>query len=205
MFIGEAPPVVSEFTRIQWGKEIKYKRSRQAFFLKCDGCGGEFMRVGELSPDRRNNDFSHYCPGCPAQKLAGAKGLETKRQNSKHLIGTRRLLERRNYPQIYVGHEYTYYKGRGDGYWMDEHVYTMSELLQASISKGMVVHHIDNDKMNNDIDNLHLCTIDEHNKCHGRIETSIFKLVQVGLMTFNKDTMDYEFSEVLTYILEKIT
>lgn len=36
----------------------------------------------------------------------------------------------------------------------------------GKIPKGMIVHHIDFNKENNDIDNLELMTIDEHNKIH---------------------------------------
>ena len=57
-----------------------------------------------------------------------------------------------------------------------EHILVMSNHIGRPISKGEVIHHIDFDRANNDISNLHLYkTRSEHlNKSQG----SIFKLVK---------------------------
>lgn len=48
------------------------------------------------------------------------------------------------------------------------HIVMMKALKLKSIPKGMVVHHIDGDKMNNDLDNLALCTEKAHREIHWR-------------------------------------
>lgn len=48
------------------------------------------------------------------------------------------------------------------------HVVAMESRLGRKILKDEVVHHIDNDKMNNDIDNLALMTRSAHTRLHRR-------------------------------------
>ena len=59
------------------------------------------------------------------------------------------------------------------------------------IPKGMVVHHIDGDKRNNNLDNLLLCTVEEHNNCHAKIEQLVFELYKDGMVDFDKDSKRY--------------
>lgn len=46
-----------------------------------------------------------------------------------------------------------------------EHRIVMEECLERFLTSCEIVHHIDEDTLNNDIDNLELMTISEHN-CH---------------------------------------
>jgi hypothetical protein len=70
--------------------------------------------------------------------------------------------------------------------------------LQRKLNKGEIVHHIDGDKQNNSMDNLFLTTVAEHNKLHACSESLIFKLVQMGLIKFNKTNARYELGESFT-------
>lgn len=55
------------------------------------------------------------------------------------------------------------YRGRV----MQEHQRVFCIILGLDfIPKGLIIHHIDKDKMNNDIDNLSLMTITAHNRIH---------------------------------------
>ena len=194
--------VETEHQGYRKGKLVTVKRKKKVFHLKCDNCGKNYTREkGRMDEKRLNGEYSHYCPECPTYSLAAKKSNALRKQRTLKQIGKIRFKEWAKYPEIYVGWDYPYYRGNGDGYWMREHIYVMSEYLESKIPKGMVVHHIDNDRMNNNIENLHLCTIDEHNKCHGRIESLVFELVRAKLVEFNKETMDYELSNKLKGLL----
>jgi hypothetical protein len=61
---------------------------------------------------------------------------------------------------------------RSDGY-MFEHRYVMSEHLGRPLEKWEVVHHKDENKQNNDISNLEIMTLEEHQKHHNRLKEII--------------------------------
>jgi len=47
-----------------------------------------------------------------------------------------------------------------------KHMFVMEQHIGRKLSKDEVVHHIDEDKMNNDISNLKLMSFGEHTKLH---------------------------------------
>lgn len=52
------------------------------------------------------------------------------------------------------------------------HIYVW-EQVNGKKPKGYVIHHIDEDKSNNDISNLKMMTISEHAKLHNEIKRRI--------------------------------
>ena len=52
--------------------------------------------------------------------------------------------------------------------YVKEHVFIMSEFLRRKLEKGEVVHHIDEIRDNNDIDNLELMLRGEHVRLHNK-------------------------------------
>lgn len=67
--------------------------------------------------------------------------------------------------------------------------------LGRGLLSGEVVHHIDGNKANNNLDNLYLTSVQEHNKLHAESEGIIFALVKQGLVEFNRDIGRYELLE----------
>jgi len=57
----------------------------------------------------------------------------------------------------------------------------------------MVIHHIDGSKTNNIPENLLLCTVEQHNQCHAKIERLVFEMYAQGLVDFDKEKMEYYF------------
>lgn len=53
-----------------------------------------------------------------------------------------------------------------DGVWCYQHRVVMEELLGRKLSRDEDVHHIDDNKLNNDITNLKLIKSSEHHKQH---------------------------------------
>lgn len=50
--------------------------------------------------------------------------------------------------------------------WVAQHIVVMAERLGRPLRKGELVHHIDEDKQNNNDDNLELSTHTEHPRLH---------------------------------------
>jgi hypothetical protein len=67
--------------------------------------------------------------------------------------------------------------------------------LGRALTKGEVVHHINGDKTNNQLENLYLTTVQEHNKLHAESERIIFSLIKQGKVVFNRETGRYELLE----------
>ena len=69
------------------------------------------------------------------------------------------------------------------GEWVTQHRYNMSKHLGRKLLKNEVVHHIDMDKTNNNIDNLWLCNTSAHTKTKKlqKSENGIFYLPNHGL------------------------
>lgn len=90
---------------------------------------------------------------------------------------------------------------KGDGYvgiWnptherADKQGYVYEHTLVYEKEKGMlplqnqVIHHIDMDKLNNNIDNLYLCNYKDHIKAHRSLEKIAKKLIAMGILGFEK-------------------
>ena len=55
---------------------------------------------------------------------------------------------------------------RVNGKKVDEHRFIMEQLIGRKLKRTEVVHHIDGDKSNNNINNLQLMTLSEHTRIH---------------------------------------
>lgn len=173
-------------------KGRQYKRhgkERLIIKLKCDNCGGNFERPGhELAPHRRNNTFKHFCTVCYTPARCQVEGNEKRKENLQHLIGDKQI-DSCGYMTVYVANTHLYstgYCGR-----QREHILVMENHLQRSLEKGEVVHHLDGDKINNDISNLDLCSVTEHNACHGASEGIVFELYKRGQVGYNREAKRY--------------
>lgn len=65
----------------------------------------------------------------------------------------------------------------------------------ARYEKGEQIHHIDGDRLNNNFDNLILCTVSEHTEIHKKYEQLVFDLIKNGIVKFNKkdNSLDIEY------------
>lgn len=62
--------------------------------------------------------------------------------------------------------KYKYKKLRIDDRLIDEHRYIMEQFLDRKLDKNEVVHHIDGNKLNNDISNLEVMSLSDHSRLH---------------------------------------
>jgi len=65
------------------------------------------------------------------------------------------------------------------------HDIEMEKHLGRRIGKNEVIHHINFDKMDNRIENLHLCkSLSEHFRFHRSLEEAMSKLIKAGIVGF---------------------
>jgi hypothetical protein len=70
------------------------------------------------------------------------------------------------------------------------------ELKTTQGYNGEQIHHIDGNKLNNDLDNLLLCAnLAEHQLIHAQLEEIAYKLVREGKIIFDKETKKYKLNE----------
>ena len=176
--------------RIKNGINIPYTSTKTVRYFECNNCKCIFTR--DKNGILRGSDI-HFCSSCPSPFL---------RSQLTHNIAVKKAQEQsekitNGYKERYVGSSYPYRNTK----WVREHIYVMENHIGKRIPKNMVVHHIDGVKLNNDLSNLMLMTVDEHNKCHGRIEKIVFELYKMGVVSFNRTTHEYyvdiDFRELL--------
>lgn len=183
--------IKTEFTRNNKnGIVINYSRYKTVYNIKCDIC--EFVFSESIDKWRTEEGKKHLCLECRKKNLTGLLRRQHDREKENpEKIGTVRLHKSGRYFEIYAGID-TWHTTHQSS-WTRRHIYIMEEFLGHRIPKGYVVHHIDGDKMNDDIKNLALLTIQEHNNAHAKNELLIFELVKQGKVKFNLISKLYEF------------
>jgi len=69
--------------------------------------------------------------------------------------------------------------------WLPQHRLVMEEAIGRPLTRREVVHHIDGDRSNNSLENLHLCSSrSEHNRVHNSQDAALRTLMRVGLVRF---------------------
>ena len=191
MFLRESKETNTFTKRTKFGKLSEYSRTKTLTHWKCDHCGSEFSKTRNGKYDTESKS---YCKDCiekiGANKLASLAGYESKVKNQFEPSIGKVVVGKDGYPEIYIGKSYPYRPG---GYRsIREHIYVMETHLERRLEANEVVHHIDGNKTNNNIDNLFLTTIEDHNKIHACSEKLIFELFKKGIVVFNKETARYE-------------
>ena len=67
------------------------------------------------------------------------------------------------------------------------------------------IHHIDGNKLNNDVENLFKCSAKEHRLIHYSLENIAFQLFERGVLRFNPILKQYEINQNLETILMPVT
>lgn len=171
-------------------KPTKLSKDDQAK-VQCELCGEQRI-IRWHSMWKKEN---HHCRSCiPRLKLTGKKhSLERRINQSRSLQkegGGWRIQE--GYKQINVYEQGHFRKDQHKkGSYVMEHILIMEKHLGRSIEKHELVHHVDEDRVNNSIDNLYLCsgaTLKEsrqiHNKIHQSAENLSIELFKLGLVAF---------------------
>ena len=163
---------------------IKEKRPNEKCIRICDDCGDEKEVSGYYSMRKKAN---HYCSSCSNKRAFELKKDSYKPWNigkTYQKCSGSSYINQAGYKMYYIGDKT--YKG---GY-VAEHRIVVELELGRRLKKGEVIHHIDGDKLNNNLSNLLLLNKTSHRVCHGNLEKIAFLLVQNGLISF-KDNEYY--------------
>lgn len=177
------------------GKKFKKPVRVKMCHFECDSCGTPFQRKGsDVSPKRLNNNYKHFCDNCKDYGKFAELGRETQIRNLEKRIGEKKI-DSHGYVQVYVGPKSSdkclhstrgHYCGS-----VREHILVMSEHLGRPLEEGEVVHHIDGDKTNNDLQNLQLMSVDEHNALHASNDALVLDLYRKGVLGYDRESMRY--------------
>lgn len=105
-------------------------------------------------------------------------------------------------------------RNRGDGYITKQGyhlIYDGEKYVPAhrypfpKLPSNMVVHHIDGDKLNNELSNLIPLSKENHRKAHGSLEKCSYVMIQSGLVEYNISSNTYNLSSPMMKILELIS
>jgi len=159
--------------------------NRKYVVRKCDLCGNE-KQVGlkHLLSNKLKNKLD-LCWVCSQKNRCIPNGEEHK--SWKHGI------TKNGYKRINTGSERVL-----------EHVAIMEQKIGQSLKKGEIVHHIDLNKLNNDISNLWLFNNQkEHSLCHFSLRKCGFSLLNKKVW-FNYETKQYQLKPYPKPILHPI-
>lgn len=76
------------------------------------------------------------------------------------------------------------------------HKQVVSDSIGRPLTKDERVHHIDGNKLNNELDNLYLCSDRAaHGKVHSSLQEVAFQLVRKGIIKFDSESGTYHLVE----------
>lgn len=141
------------------------------------------------------NRKRHYCYNCSnlknGQSRQGVPRPETRgrrKADDEYILGST-YLNSSGYLEEYVGR---HNNKRGGGYYL-QHRKIIEEFLKRKLLPNELVHHINGDKIDNRIENLHVCSsISEHKLLHNQLEKLSFELIKLGIIIFDKKSKEYK-------------
>lgn len=179
----------------RWGQKVWRTRKRTVYHLKCDECECEFTRLkGEMSESRLSNDYLHFCENCFDYGKSAKLGRANRIKQLEGRIGEK-TIDSCGYVRVYVGpksSEERIYQFHNDHCGsIREHTLVVEQHLGRALEKGEVIHHIDGDKTNNELSNLQLMTVEEHNACHAANDSLVMEMYRKGLVEYDRRERRY--------------
>jgi len=170
-----------------------WKRARNK-----DGYGGACR-----SCETRYYKYERVCSKCEKKYVINHRNVKQRKtelcQECVFKRGAERLAERRKTLPVKdfflstKGYQYVREQKEKHGYIL-KHRRILAEHLGRALERQEIVHHIDGNPMNNELQNLWLTDNSAHRKAHASIEFLGFELVRKGLIFFDRDKGEYNFS-----------
>lgn len=181
------------------------KASEKRVIVKCEDCEKKREVIWhnyKLSQVRRNNSGETPCRTCSSKRNS---------QNRKKFIpwnkGKKGVMPSGKDHPTWKGGEYITSDGYkniwiGNRRYKKEHVLVMEKALGRELKQNETVHHINGDKLNNEMSNLHLVDHKKHRDAHQTLQEIGYKLVKSGLVNFDKNNNCYVAHDKLRELLE---
>jgi len=147
--VTDAKPKLGDKKR---GQEIGKTRGQLYFWLACKNCGKERWVARSQIQDKR---YIGWCRKCGNYRNGVLQG----RKNKK----TGRRINTTGYVEILINKDNPYYLMAEKSGYIKEHRLVMAQKLGRLLKSNELVHHINGNKQNNNIDNLTL----ENKNTHG--------------------------------------
>lgn len=140
---------ISESNKKNWAKG-KRKSPKQ-----CNKCGA-FLRI------------NHNCSKVKEKQSKAKKNNPTNYWLGKKRPGLGKILseKKKGTPCYAVGENHHSWKGGTKTHWRKQARLTMEKKLKRKLTSSEIIHHIDGDCSNNNLDNLLLTNRSEHIKIH---------------------------------------
>lgn len=165
--------------------------SQKKLDAECDCCGKQYKVIYRnylKSQIKRDNSGETFCSKC-----AVSKSNQNRKGNGKDYY-----ISGDGYKMVRTGDKQN---GIGWRAYSKEHKVVIEQYIGRKLKKGEVVHHIDGNKLNNNLSNLFLCSgHTEHRVAHTSLESVGIELYKIGAITFNTDTGQYELSKEWEWI-----
>lgn len=177
--------------------------SERRVLLKCDTCSAVTTTTYHnycLSQEKKGWTGITKCRSC-ATKISGLN----RRGNPAWNKGQKLSQDKRGpghpswkggtyissdgYRMVYVGTSQDNESGWSN--YRKEHVLVAERVLGRALNDDDVVHHKDGNKLNNDPENLWVCTSSEHRKAHASLQKIAFELYISGYITFDDVNKEY--------------
>lgn len=174
--------------------------SEQRVQIVCDTCGVESDTSWvnyRKAQERRGDNGMTVCRACSCKKTASKRRGQPAHNSGKRLPFEKRrrspFLSPDGYKVVFVPEEYSYLCSGNSGWrnYKKEHIFLIERHLGRRLSKFEEVHHIDGDKLNNQMDNLVLLDGASHKGIHQSLQDIAYQLVQRGFIEFDHNTTSY--------------
>lgn len=140
----------------------------------CEKCAGPYT-IKHRNVKKRKTSL---CPKCLDEFVTERLVAGNKGRASDFIISTRGYKYLRDYEEK---HGYKFY-----------HRKAVEDFIGRKLLKSDVVHHIDGDRLNNEIDNLFLTNLKGHHKAHSSLDQIGYMLVRAGMIIFDKEKGEYK-------------
>jgi len=151
---------------------------RRRYFIRtvCGSCGNEVFAHRSNFTRSKQSFCSGECKKAGAPRL----GRKFKRGSGEGYV----LLYRPDHPYARKGY-------------VAEHRLVVEASIGRVLLPTELVHHIDCNKQNNELENLIVCSFDEHNHAHASLEKCVMRLLKGGTLFFDREKKIYYVEDYL--------
>jgi len=144
------------------------RNPERSFEIICDECGGiGYVKKSSLSREK------NYCSLSCQRKFMYRTG-----SNHPMYKGGDRIS---NGYRVILSKEHPH---RDRDNYVSFHRMVVEKKIGRYLTKDEVIHHLDGDKLNNDLDNLFVCSKSQHRTLHNDLERIAYKLYKTNKIKF---------------------